>query len=102
MHRFVFSILLIASFYIASTSHARQQWQAWETHPKVPEISATAAKELVLAGENVIFIYTGYKVPEWLCGSLYIPYTLVPPSSDGSRVALTSIPKDWWVLCYCP
>ncbi len=87
---------------MASPVYAQKWWRSWETPPKVPEITAKMAKDLLLSGEKAVFVYAGYDVPEMVCGSLYIPYTLVPPYADGSRINLSSIPKDWWIFCYCP
>jgi len=87
---------------LVSVGFSKEWWQTWDNFPKVPKISAATAKELVTSGQKVIFIYAGYKVSEKLCGSGAIPYTLVPPNANGSRVDLRAIPKDYWILCYCP
>jgi len=102
MAKLLLRLSVVVWLCIASAAHAQQWWREWETHPKVPEISASVAKKLVLAGEKVLFVYAGYSVPRKLCGSLTIPYTLVPPSADGSRLNLSNIPKDSWIFCYCP
>lgn len=80
----------------------KEWWQKWDNFPSVPKISAAQTKALMLSGEKIVLIYSGYSVTETVCGSLAIPYTLVPPNANGARVNLSKIPKDWWVLCYCP
>lgn len=59
-------------------------------------------KRMLKNGEKMVFVYAGYDVDKVLCGSVYLPYTLVPPESDGSRVNLKVFPKDIWIMCYCP
>jgi hypothetical protein len=80
----------------------KKWWQKWDNFPDVPTITAAQAKQIMLSGEKTLFIYGGYKVSEVVCGSLIIPFNLVPPNDDGSRVNLAAIPKDSWILCYCP
>ena len=84
---------------ISTSVNAQEWWQKWETYPKVPKISAKEVKERYLAGEKMVFVYGGFEVKEVVCGSLIIPYTLVPPSNDGSSVNYR-IPLDYWILCY--
>jgi hypothetical protein len=79
----------------------KKWWQSWDNFPKVPKITAAQAKMLITGGEKAVLVYSGYKVQSIVCGSLVIPYNLVPPSADGSRLNLTSIPKDYWILVYC-
>ena len=102
MGRKVLKILLIAAFAVmAHTSANAEQpwWKKWPRYPNVPRISAKQVKQLMLAGEKVVFVYSGYKVKEVVCGSFIIPYTLVPPYADGSKVKIR-LPKDYWIMCY--
>jgi hypothetical protein len=101
--RVLTTVLLAAScLFSAGGQSQKQWWQTWSNFPKVPKISADIAKKLVLSGEKAVFVYAGYKVDEFVCGSMELPYTLVPPNADGSRVNLSAVPKDAWVFCYCP
>lgn len=84
---------------ISDIAYAQQWWQKWDSHPTVPKITAGEVRNMMLAGEKIVFVYAGYAVKNVVCGSYYIPYTKVPPSSDGSRVNF-KIPKDYWVMCY--
>jgi hypothetical protein len=90
-------VLLIFTFNYADAEE--KWWKKWPSHPDVPRITAKEVKALMLAGENMLFVYAGYETKEIVCGSLIIPYTLVPPFDDGSRVKLR-IPKDYWIMCY--
>jgi hypothetical protein len=54
---------------------------------------------MLLAGEKMVFIYAGYDTNSIVCGSIFLPYTLVPPFGDGSKVSL-NIPKDTWMVAY--
>lgn len=98
--------ILIALFMACTVTMApgfeKQWWEQWDNFPNVPRITAAQAKQIMLSGERAVFIYGGYKIDEIVCGSLIIPFNMLPPYADGSRVNITSIPKDWWVLCYCP
>jgi len=76
-----------------------QKWDAYPSDNKVPRIMADQVKQLRLQGAKLVFVYAGYKVNQVVCGSIYIPYTVVPPAADGSRIKLR-IPKDWWIICY--
>ena len=80
---------------------AEEGWQKWDNFPKVPKITAKEVKNLMLAGEKIVFVYAGYEVDQVVCGSYYIPYTKVPPNNDGSTVNFR-ISKDYWIMCYCP
>lgn len=91
-------LTLIISF-LCQTLYAEESWQKWDNYPKVPRITAKQVKALMLKGGKIVFIYAGYEVQEVVCGSYYIPYTLVPPSADGSKIKL-KIPKDYWIMCY--
>jgi hypothetical protein len=97
------SYLLIALILsLLSVNHAKAEekwWEKWDSKPNAPRITAKEVKALMMAGEKIIFVYAGYETKEIVCGSLIIPYTLVPPSADGSRVKLR-IPKDYWIMCY--
>ncbi len=101
------SILIsIASvFFILGYSEASEKtwWQKWDAFPKndkAPRIMPDMVKRIVNTGAKMVFVYAGYDVPTTLCGSIYIPYTLVPPESDGSSVNLKALPKDIWIMCY--
>lgn len=90
----------VAIFLMCSSVGAGQLWwQKWSRYPKVPRVTAGEVKTLMLSGQKMIFVYAGYKVKEVVCGSLIIPYTLVPPYADGSKVKL-HIPKNYWIMCY--
>lgn len=91
----IFLVIVLSS----STSLCEEEWQKWDSYPKVPRITAQEAKQMMLNGEKMIFVYAGYAVKEIVCGSLYIPYTKVPPSSDGSSVRFP-FSKDYWIMCY--
>jgi hypothetical protein len=84
---------------ISQFAYAQEWWQKWDNYPKVPRITAKEVKNLMLAGEKIVFVYAGYEIDQVVCGSYYIPYTKVPPNSDGSRVDFR-IPKDYWIMCY--
>jgi len=84
---------------ISNLSYAQEWWQTWDNFPKVPRITASEVKKMMLAGEKIVFVYAGYEVDQVVCGSFYIPYTKVPPNSDGSSVNIR-FPKDYWVMCY--
>jgi hypothetical protein len=96
----VFAMLF--NFCSLSSGYQNKWWEKWDNYPKVPRISADLVKKIVLAKEKSLFVYSGYEIPEMVCGSLYIPYSLVPPNADGSRLNLSNIPKDSWIFCYCP
>jgi len=95
--------IMLLSFFIftmvSNVSYGEEWWQTWDSYPKVPRITAKEVKTLMLAGEKIVFVYAGYEVDQVVCGSFYIPYTKVPPSSDGSSVNIR-IPKDYWIMCY--
>lgn len=76
-------------------------WKQWDNYPKVPRITVEEIKKLMIEGQPIAFVYAGYKVNEILCGAAIVPYTWVPPNSDGSRVRL-KITKNHWVMVYCP
>lgn len=76
-------------------------WKEWSTHPKVPTMTADQIQELMFRGENVILIYTGYVKDVSICGSVFISYLLTPPFSDGSKV-YPNLPRDAWIVAYCP
>jgi hypothetical protein len=74
-------------------------WRKWNNFPNVPRITVEEVQELMMQGQPMAFVYAGYQTDQVLCGSVIVPYTWVPPHSDGSRVRLR-IPKDWWVMVY--
>ena len=96
-------LLLSLCFVNSGLCEEKQWWKKWDAFPKgnkAPRIMPEKVRELMMAGEKVVFVYAGYDVDTVLCGSLYLPYTLVPPQSDGSRVNLKALPKDGWIMCY--
>ncbi len=98
------SILTIILFFLFSLGNASAQgvpdYKSWDRHPQhMPRITAEEVRQLMLSGENILFVYAGYEVEEVVCGSVFISYLWVPPSGDGSMVRPT-FPKDWWVLAY--
>ena len=96
----VVGLCMMVSLMCLSASAGQPWWKKWPSHPpNVPRITAKEVKNLMLSGEKIVFVYTGYKVKKVVCGSLIIPYTLVPPRSDGSRVRLR-VPKNYWIMCY--
>jgi hypothetical protein len=99
MKKIIIMLIFLILFFISNVTSAQEWWQKWEVYPKVPKISAKEVKERYLAGEKMVFVYGGYEVKEVVCRSLIIPYTLVPPSNDGSSVNY-QIPLDYWILCY--
>ena len=102
MIKYLANIALIVAICLPSLGAQKKWWQTWPNYPKVPRITASEVKQIVLSGQKAIFVYSGYEVREMVCGSLIITYGLVPPQADGSRVNLTGIPKDAWIFCYCP
>lgn len=99
MRRIVIMLSCLILALMSNVSYAEQWWQKWDSFPKVPKITADRVKSMMLAGEKIAFVYAGYKVDEVVCGSFYIPYTKVPPISDGSKVNFR-VPKDHWVMVY--
>ncbi len=99
MKRIVVILGCVIFTLISNVSHAEQWWQKWNNFPKVPTVTAERVKDMMLAGEKIVFVYAGYKVDEIVCGSSYIPYTKVPPNGDGSKVNF-KVPKDYWIMCY--
>lgn len=92
--------LLCCMLLVIHTTFAEQYWwQKWSLYPDVPRITAKEVKRLFLSGQKMVFVYCGYKIKEVVCGSYIIPYTLVPPYADGSKVRIR-IPKNYWVMCY--
>lgn len=96
-------IIIIFSFLIfiliSNVSYGQEWWQKWDSYPKVPKVTAKQVKSMMLSGEKIIFVYAGYEVQKVVCGSFYVPYTKVPPFSDGSTVNF-KISKDYWIMCY--
>jgi hypothetical protein len=96
-------IMIVLSFLIltliSNVSYAQEWWQKWDSYPRVPKITAGEVKNMMLAGEKIVFVYAGYEVDQVVCNSFYIPYTKVPPSSDGSSLTIR-FPKDYWIMCY--
>ena len=96
-------IIIIFSFLIfiliSNVSYGQEWWQKWDNYPKVPKITAKEVKSMMLTGQKLIFVYSGPVKDELVCGSFYIPYTKVPPSSDGSSVNI-QVPQNYWIMCY--
>jgi hypothetical protein len=99
IRNWMMTLILSMSIFISSPISAQEWWKKWDSYPKVPKILVSEVKTMMLAGENIVFVYAGYRVDEIVCGSFYIPYTKVPPSSDGSSVNFR-FPKDYWIMCY--
>ncbi len=99
MIKFMIALSLLVAIFGSTPAHGQEWWQKWDNFPKVPKITASEVKNMMLAGEKIIFVYAGYEVDQVVCGSLYIPYTKVPPSSDGSSVNIR-FSKDYWIMCY--
>lgn len=99
MKRIMIMLIFLILILISTVAGAQEWWQKWDNFPKVPRITAKEVKQLMLSGEKIAFVYAGYEVDDVLCGSFYIPYTWVPPNSDGSNVKLR-VPKDYWIMCY--
>ena len=102
MKKLTITLCLSFVFLFCTSVDAEQWWRKWDAFPKdpkVPRITAKQVKDLMLAGEKMVFVYAGYKTREVVCGSFYVPYTLVPPKADGSGVRIR-IPKNYWIMCY--
>jgi hypothetical protein len=99
MKRIIIIPIFLILILISTVAYCQEWWQTWDSYPKVPRITAREVKKMMLAGEKIIFVYAGYKVDTVVCGSFYIPYTKVPPNSDGSSVNIR-FPKDYWIICY--
>jgi len=99
MKKFMVTFCFLIVILMSPPAHAQEWWQKWDNFPKVPRITAKEVKQMMLANEKIVFVYAGYEVDEVVCGSFYIPYTSVPPYSDGSMVNF-KIPQDYWVMCY--
>lgn len=102
MKKLTITLCLSFVFLFCASVDAEQWWKKWDAFPKdpkVPRITAKQVKDLMLAGEKVVFVYAGHKTGSVVCGSFYVPYTLVPPKADGSGVRI-KIPKDYWIMCY--
>ncbi len=95
---------MIGMLISAYTYSAEQTWwKKFDRFPKqdkAPRIMPDQVKQMLKNDEKMVFVYAGYDVKKVLCGSIYVPYTLVPPESDGSRVDLKVFPKDIWIMCY--
>ena len=99
MRKLMVAFCFLIAILMSPPVHAQKWWEKWDNFPKVPRITAKEVKNLMLAGEKIAFVYAGYEVDQVVCGSYYIPYTRVPPHSDGSTVNFR-IPKDYWIMCY--
>lgn len=80
---------------------AAPNWKDWDNYPDATRMTADQVQELLVAGEKMVLIYAGYKTDKIVCGSMYLPYTMVPPNASGAAVNLT-VPKDTWMVAYCP
>lgn len=100
-YKFYIIILLIifGSFSIANAGKIPTNWQGWNRYPKVPRITGSQIKQLMMSGERIIFVYAGYEIEKTICGSIFIPYLKVPPYASGSNYNL-KIPRDTWLFAY--
>ncbi|MBU1342648.1 MAG: hypothetical protein KKE44_05095 [Proteobacteria bacterium] len=104
MRKYIFILTIVLSFCWSINANAGKSpsnWKKWDMYPKVPIITGEQVKQLMLSGEKIIFIYAGYEIEKTVCGSIFIPYTNVPPHASGSKYNL-KFPKDTWLLAYCP
>jgi len=99
MKRILVMLVVLALTLISKVSFAQEWWQTWEVYPKVPKITAREVKNLMMNNEKLVLVYAGYEVDKIVCGSFYIPYTAVPPTTDGSGIVFR-VPTDYWVMCY--
>ena len=77
-------------------------WKEWDMYPRgvdAPRYTAERVQELLVSGEKMAFIFAGYRTDTVICGSIFLPYTWVPPVGNGSKVSL-NIPKDTWMVAY--
>jgi len=86
---------------VALAGIAAPDWKKWDNYPDVQRMTADQIQELLVAGEKIVLIYAGYRTRNIICGSIYLPYTMVPPNASGAAVNL-KIPKDTWMVAYCP
>lgn len=99
------SFFFLLLFGVASTGMAGKipsNWKDWNAYPKgadAPRYTADRVQQLLVAGEKMVLIYAGYETDKVVCGSIYLPYTMVPPFGNGSKVNL-NIPKDTWMVAY--
>lgn len=96
----LFLFLIIA--YPAFAGPVPPNWKSWPTHARnETRIEASMVAELLTSGEEkIILIYAGYKDVNVICGSIFIPYTSVPPRGSGSRVNFPDVPKDTMMVAY--
>ena len=99
MIKYLVALSLFITILVPAHAGAQKWWETWDDFPKVPKVTAREVKNMMLGGEKIIFVYTGYAVTEIVCGSFFIPYSKVPPRGDGSTVAIT-FPRDQWIMCY--
>lgn len=102
IQRCVFMTFLVFVLLLSwESTHGKEErwWRKWNPRPNVPRITAEQVRGLMLQGQPMAFVYAGYETDRIICNSIIIPYTWVPPQSDGSRIRL-KIPKDWWVMVY--
>jgi hypothetical protein len=98
----IFIILYLGASTAAFGGPVPPNWKNWDAYPKgvkAPRYTAERIQDMLLAGEKMVFIYAGYDTNSIVCGSIFLPYTLVPPFGDGSKVSL-NIPKDTWMVAY--
>ena len=106
MRRLGITFCAVFMFLAATGAEAAQKkwWRTWPEFPKGLRITAEQVKQLHQVGQKMVFVYSGYEGGEGdevVCGSLIIPYIKVPPYADGSTIRVR-IPKDWWIMCFCP
>ena len=102
--RFKIVTILLSLLVVSASAFCEgvpSNWRAWDRYPEVTRYSAERVQDLLIAEEEMVLIYAGYETDKVICGSLYLPYTLVPPYSSGSKVN-PKISKDTWMVAYCP
>ena len=101
------AMMLTGFWLICSTALAGPtppDWKSWDMFPKgsaAPRYTADQIQKLLLSGEKMVLIYAGYRTDTVICGSMYLPYRWVPPVGSGAQVNL-NVPKDTWMVAYCP
>lgn len=96
---YIFFFGLLSVTFGAKTPPNWKDWDMFPKGPNVPRYTVERVQELLVSGEKMVFIYAGYRTDTVICGSIFLPYTWVPPVGNGSRVSL-NIPKDTWMVAY--
>lgn len=101
MKKYILLLILILAIAIPVTAGpVPPNWKSWDNFPDTPRMDVSMLKDLIFEGEKVVLIYSGYRRSKIVCGSLFIPYTFVPPSGSGSKVDLGNISKDTLIAVY--